>query len=488
MIRDGELQKKNADHSYGGYLDRMAAAGKPVKAEPGYSRTMLLSALAGDEITELDCPEQPLEVRSGDRLVICSDGLDILDGAEIVSCAKDKVSARAGVETLLDEVKAARDPRQDNTTVVVVHVELEAPFEVATFALEDDYMPPVATSAPPTPRADVRRAARNSGPRWGVIGLVMVVLAAAAVGAWMVYGPGLSVDTGPVELAIDEQDGLVGEDGLIDDVADEQLETEEPDTTASLDTLATGREQRPVAPPSIPFTDRLKGGGRGPKMVWIPAGTFEMGSPPSSPNFDERPRHTVTLGHFAIGVTEVRIDEYRRFARATGGSAPTGGGDSDPVASVSWDDANRYARWLSQQTGRRYRLPNEAEWEYAATAGSDSPYWWGYTVGQDDAYCFGCGSVVDPGGPTSVASFKPNPFGIYDTAGNVMEWVQDCYHENYDGAPDNGTVWSEADCPSRVARGGAFSGTPKSIRSQRREKFAPTTILGDIGIRLIREP
>ncbi|MGH8604294.1 MAG: formylglycine-generating enzyme family protein, partial [Gammaproteobacteria bacterium] len=150
--------------------------------------------------------------------------------------------------------------------------------------------------------------------------------------------------------------------------------------------------------------------------------------------------------------------------------------------------ADHYARWLSQQTGRKYRLPSEAEWEYAASSGLTTPYWWGSTTAKDHAHCFGCGSVVDPSSPIAVGTFRANPFGLHDTAGNAWEWVQDCYHESYQGAPADGSAWNKKECKERVARGGSFRSPPKSIRSQKREKFSPSQGYEDVGFRVVREP
>jgi formylglycine-generating enzyme required for sulfatase activity len=219
-------------------------------------------------------------------------------------------------------------------------------------------------------------------------------------------------------------------------------------------------------------------------MVWIPAGAFTMGSPPSTLYFDERPERKVTIARFAISAHEITVQDYRRFRDISGQAF---GGDY-PVVNVSWEDAARYALWLSRQTGRKYRLPSEAEWEYAASGGLSTPYWWGSTMAKDRAHCFGCGRVVDPSSPIAVGTFQANPFGLYDTAGNVWEWVHDCYHDSYQGAPTDGSAWNANGCKQRVVRGGSFRSPSKSIRSQAREKFAPSQGYEDVGFRIVREP
>lgn len=234
------------------------------------------------------------------------------------------------------------------------------------------------------------------------------------------------------------------------------------------------------------FQDSLTSGGLGPMMVRIPAGSFDMGSPASSIRFDERPRHTVSLGAFAIGKYEVSVSEYNRFVIATGRGKLPGKGKL-PAVTVSWTDAVAYTQWLSQQTGQRYRLPSEAEWEYAASGGASTAYWWGPVLSQNRANCFGCGSLWDRQQPAPVGSFGANGFGLYDTAGNVLEWVQDCYHQNYQGAPSDGSVWLGGDCGYRIARGGAFDSVPDSIRHTKRSKFDPRVHLNNLGFRVVRE-
>jgi formylglycine-generating enzyme required for sulfatase activity len=239
------------------------------------------------------------------------------------------------------------------------------------------------------------------------------------------------------------------------------------------------------------FQDTLKDGSMGPAMVWIPAGTFDMGSPGSSRNVDERPRHKVKVKKFAISKYEITFTEYDRFAKAKGRPLPEDlymKRETHPVIFVRWDDAYNYTQWLSEQTGQTYRLPTEAEWEYAAGTGKRSPHWWGYDMEPNRAHCqLGCKSRFDPKKPTEVGSYGPNTFGVHDTAGNVAEWVEDCWHPNYEGAPGNGKVWVGGDCVYRVARGGSFFSPEDSIRHTKRDKFKSDSKYDHIGIRLVRE-
>ncbi|MEI6542863.1 MAG: formylglycine-generating enzyme family protein [Methylococcales bacterium] len=232
-----------------------------------------------------------------------------------------------------------------------------------------------------------------------------------------------------------------------------------------------------------------------PKMVDIKPGTFKMGSSAKEVgrSDDEGPQHQVTLARpFAIGQYEVTVKEYAQFAEATGRKAASNNdwkGDTLPVTNVNIDDAQAYTVWLSQQTGKAYRLPSEAEWEYVARAGSTSAYWWGDSIGKNHAVCNGCGSQWDGEQAAPVGSFKANKFGVYDTAGNVWELTQDCWHDNYDSAPDDGSAWLEADkgdCSRRVVRGGSWYDYPQYLRSAGRDWFLTDAASNLSGFRVAR--
>jgi formylglycine-generating enzyme required for sulfatase activity len=246
---------------------------------------------------------------------------------------------------------------------------------------------------------------------------------------------------------------------------------------------------QPVLSAGKVFRDRLKDGQEGPEMVVIPAGTFSMGDSQGGGNKLEQPVHTVRIQKsFAIGRYEVTFEEYDKFATATGRELPGDKGfgrSRRPVINVSWNNAMDYAEWLSQQTAKRYRLPTEAEWEYAARAGTDTAYWWGNEMKPDMANGFGSNKTL------AVGSFQPNPFGLYDTAGNVVEWVQDCWHENYKGAPQDGSAWKEAgggDCAQRVIRNGSWGGAgPVYLRSSYRHRLYPYIYNDSLGFRLAQD-
>src|SRR5262245_5246356 len=226
------------------------------------------------------------------------------------------------------------------------------------------------------------------------------------------------------------------------------------------------------------FRDRLKSGDEGPEMVVIPAGSFKMGDVQGGGTKDEVPVHTVKIQKpFAIGRYEVTFEEYDQFATAANRQLPGDQGwgrGRRPVINVSWQDAVEYGKWLSGQTGKRYRLLTEAEWEYAARGGKETAYWWGKDFVKGMANCNGCGSQWDSKQTAPVGSFKPNPFGIYDTAGNVWEWVEDCAHLSYNGAPEDGSAWKQTgdgDCGPRVMRGGSWFSRSGVLRASGRNSF-----------------
>jgi formylglycine-generating enzyme required for sulfatase activity len=244
-------------------------------------------------------------------------------------------------------------------------------------------------------------------------------------------------------------------------------------------------------PASAPvFRDQLKNGSKGPLMAGLPGASYMMGSSGNSLNFDEGPRHQVTLTGFSISKHEVSFSEYDRFARATGRRLPhdEGWGRKDrPVINVSWHDANAYAAWLSKQTGKTYRLPSESEWEYAARAGSLEQYWWGGAADTVPANCFNCGSKWGGSRTAPVGSFVANNFGLHDMAGNVQEWTQDCYRAGYADAPVDGSARLAPECTQRAVRGGAYTSPQDSLRSARRGQYDQDTRLDNLGFRVVRE-
>jgi formylglycine-generating enzyme required for sulfatase activity len=224
-----------------------------------------------------------------------------------------------------------------------------------------------------------------------------------------------------------------------------------------------------------------------PRMVVVPAGDYLMGSDRHRP--DEKPRHAVTFTRpFAIGMHEVTIREWNACVREgdCSFSPKANGDDSLPVGNLSWVDAQRYLAWLSRKTGNPYRLPTEAEWEYAASGGRASKFWWGDEAGKANANCRDCGSSRDGQGATAVASFAPNPFGLYDVHGNLWEWTMDCVNRSYKGAPTDGSAWLRGDCLARVLRGGSWNLDSDYMRTTRRHHYDRDVRYYLHGLRVVR--
>ncbi len=290
--------------------------------------------------------------------------------------------------------------------------------------------------------------------------------------------------------------------------------------------------------PGQVFTDRyVDMPGKTPTMVVIPTGHFEMGAPDNEQDHIEAatPQHEVTLAKgFAMARSELTVGQFREFVRASGyvpDSIKLGGasvydersgamrddaratwendyagrkaGDNLPVVNISWNDANAYAAWLSQRTGKVYRLPSEAEFEYAMRGRTSSRYWWGGGVpdrkvenltGSDDRSRSGRswsnsfrGYRDGYWGPAPVMSFAANPFGLYDIDGNVSEWVGDCWHDSYIRAPVDGSAWVNPGCSARVLRGGSWGSSPEQVTSAYRQGADSDIRSGRVGFRVVRE-
>jgi formylglycine-generating enzyme required for sulfatase activity len=231
-----------------------------------------------------------------------------------------------------------------------------------------------------------------------------------------------------------------------------------------------------------------------PELVVIPAGEFMMGSRGNEEGSheEERPQHRVTISlPFAIGRYPVIFDEYDRFCEAKRRKRAA---DWDwsrgrkPVINVSWNDAQAYVAWLSQETGRAYRLPSEAEWEYACRAGTTTRYSFGHAITRQDAnYYSGSGSARRT---SEVGAYRPSPWGLYDMHGNVLEWVADDWHENYQGAPGDGLAWKGAGAGSGsrlcVLRGGSYNDSSGYCRSADRNGGGADYSGSSVGFRVAR--
>ena len=229
------------------------------------------------------------------------------------------------------------------------------------------------------------------------------------------------------------------------------------------------------------------------EMVTIPAGSYRMGCLSGRDCYDdEKPVHRVHIERpFAMSKHEVTFVQWDAcvLGGGCGGYRPDdeGWGRGDrPVINVSWDDARSYVQWLSEQTGHTYRLPTEAEWEYAARAGTTTQYSWGNDIGRNLANCSGCGSQWDDKQTAPVGSFPANAFGLHDLHGNVWEAVHDCTNRSYNGAPTDGSAWVKGDCRMRVLRGGSWDDVPRYLRSAYRNRVAPGYRNIGVGFRVAR--
>lgn len=270
----------------------------------------------------------------------------------------------------------------------------------------------------------------------------------------------------------------------------------------------------PVGKAGDIFRAQLDSGFQAPDMVVIPAGTFDMGDLQNTGDSDEKPvRHEVKVSRFAMGRYEITNQQYVEFLNQrkpahaqrvkwlghydeeeknnivsrNDNYTVRAGFEQRPVDKVSWYGAKAYAAWLSEQSGCNYRLSSEAEWEYAARAGSRTHYPWGNQMGKNLANCDGCGSRWDDKEAAPVGSFAPNAFGLHDMHGNLLEWVEDCFHPSYQGAPDTAQVWEKGDCTARMLRGGAWFYDPSFLRSSLRFKYKPTMRTTVAGIRIVQD-
>ena len=229
-----------------------------------------------------------------------------------------------------------------------------------------------------------------------------------------------------------------------------------------------------------------------PEMIVIPAGAFTMGSPANElgryTNEDRQHKVTITKP-FAVSKYDVTFADWDACVSVGGCRKAVNSGlgrDTKPVINVGWDDAQAYVAWLSRMTGQPYRLLTEAEWEYAARAGTTTAYYWGDAIGTGNANCNGCGSKWDHQQSSPVGSFAANQFGLYDMAGNVWQWVQDCYHPDYNGAPSDGSAWTSGNCSTRVVRGGSWGLVPRSLRTADRNWFTAGLRGNNLGFRVGR--
>jgi len=224
---------------------------------------------------------------------------------------------------------------------------------------------------------------------------------------------------------------------------------------------------------------------REPDMNLLRGGSFTMGS---NEDITEKPVHQVTIKPFAISRYPVSVREWNECAAAKACAFVATGKDDAPVTNVSWADARQYVVWLSSATHKAYRLPSEAEWEYAARGGTQSRFWWGDEFQTGMSNCKNCTDIAAAEQPVKVGSFKPNPFGLYDMGGGVDQWVEDCWHKSYQGAPADGSAWGEGDCASHVIRSGSWKNDQRYVRPANRDSYDTNVRYPTHGFRVALSP
>jgi formylglycine-generating enzyme required for sulfatase activity len=284
-----------------------------------------------------------------------------------------------------------------------------------------------------------------------------------------------------------------------------ELETKTAALVASgrvrLDSLSG--QERISAPPTIwrvrAGVTEFKDCASCPPLIVIPAGEFTMGSPPSERYRGAETQHRVTIAYpFAVSKFEVTFEEWDACVKDDGCAGYKPGDEGwgrgrRPVMNISWENAKAYAAWLSRKTGKSYRLLSESEWEYAARAGTTTPFAYGNTMSPGKADYNGStggskSSKLNRQKTLPVGGFRPNRFGLHDMHGNVSEWVEDCWHDEYNqNTPMDGSAWLDGDCGGRVVRGGSWEDSQAEIRSAARTGGAKADQFYTDGLRIARD-
>jgi formylglycine-generating enzyme required for sulfatase activity len=219
-------------------------------------------------------------------------------------------------------------------------------------------------------------------------------------------------------------------------------------------------------------------------MVPISGGIFQMGS---TEDPSEQPPHRVIVKSFLMGKYPITVGQFKECTRAQACNLSPAGDELAPVSNVSWVDANQYVTWLAQATKLPYRLPTEAEWEFAARGGTDTKFWWGSVMKPGLADCKGCvGAGEKPERPTRIGTMPPNPFGLFDINGGLSEWVEDCWVRNYQGAPVDGSARMVPQCQDHVLRGAAWNNDVSYARVTSRDFYAGHVRYPTHGFRVAR--
>ncbi|MGJ5207333.1 SUMF1/EgtB/PvdO family nonheme iron enzyme [Bradyrhizobium sp. HKCCYLR20261] len=255
---------------------------------------------------------------------------------------------------------------------------------------------------------------------------------------------------------------------------------------------ATGMETAPAQPPetlaaprALPLSEpepKL----RVPELVTVAGGSFAMGGDDES----EQPVHQVSVRPFSLGKHPVTVGEWKQCVAAASCPDIATGADDRPVTNVSYDDTQAYLAWLSRATGKSFRLPTEAEWEYAARGGQRTRYWWGDRMRQGMANCRGCNgpNEADQDQPPKIGSVPANPYGLFDMGGGVGQWVADAWHKNYKGAPNDGSAWMEEGSYARVIRSGSWKNGASDARAGSRDRYDGRIRHPTLGFRVALSP
>ena len=279
----------------------------------------------------------------------------------------------------------------------------------------------------PDPSAFNKTRKRRENILIFLLSLTLLIIASGALWYFLMQKPGKpAVQTAAPASSSGEAPALSGgaaKPGPIPDTAAAPAKTE---PSVRQPASATAPAKQPAAPIAS---------GPEPEMISLRGGSFAMGSNEDS---SEKPVHQVTIKPFAMSKFPISVREWNECAAAKACGFVAPGKDDAPVANVSWNDAKQYVAWLATVSGKAYRLPTEAEWEYAARGDTQTKYWWGDQLQSGMANCKNCTDAAATEQPVQVGSFKPNPFGLYDMGGGVDQWVEDCWHKNYQGAPGGG--------------------------------------------------
>jgi formylglycine-generating enzyme required for sulfatase activity len=308
-------------------------------------------------------------------------------------------------------------------------------------------------------RAAAAKAERRQSSRArAAIGIGAVAIAAA--GSWflLVMEPRLAQSPAAPQ-PLEHPDATAAESK---EASSEAARSQVPEPEASI-----ASPEVPRAAPAAGRTSAADPKPRVPEMVSIPGGKFVMGGSEAS----ELPVHQVTVGPFALGKFPVMVGEWKECVAAKACADLAAGPDDNPVTNVSYNDAQDYLAWLSRVAGKPFRLPSEAEWEYAARGGQRTKFWWGDQMRVGMANCTGCNEADDASQPLKVGRFQANPFSLFDMGGGIDQWVADSWHKDYQGAPVDGSAWVDEKGFVRVIRSGSWKNDASYVRPGSRDNY-----------------